>query len=287
MPPARPRPRPRYEEIAETLAARIRAGAVGANGRMPSERALMEQFGVGRSTVREALFALRKLGLVSVRSGAVGAVTEPTPKALIDELSILAKLLIADDDGMRHFQRARALFEIGVAREVALTIDPEKVGRLREALAANLAAIGNQKAFVETDVEFHRALAAATENPIYLALHDGFTRWLAEQRSISAMAGAAQATVHAEHERIFAAVASGNAAGAQDAMQAHLDGVVRHYWQARTLTEGARNRAGKTPRSDPHGPRPVPPAPRKGAPKRTEPQPTRRVASAPSRTAGD
>lgn len=234
-PRIRTRPRPRYEEIAEKLAAQIRAGQLGADGKLPSERILMNRFGVGRSTVREALFALRKLGLITVRSGSVRQVVQPTPQTLINELSVMAKLLVAEDDGMRNFQRARALFEVGLVREVALSITSAKVERLRVALDANRASIGNQRAFVESDVDFHYALAETAENPIYLALHGAFLQWLADQREISAMAGADQVAVYEEHERVFVAVAAGDAPAAQDAMQAHLEGVVRNYWKARLL----------------------------------------------------
>jgi GntR family transcriptional regulator, sialic acid-inducible nan operon repressor len=230
---ARRRPRPRYEEIADRLAADIRRGRLGANGRLPSERALMAQFGVGRSTVREALFALRKLGLVAGRGGAVAQIRQPSAGTLIDQLSSIARMLIADDDGMRNFQSARALFEIGVVREAALSATSDSLAAVERALEANRAAINDPKTFGATDVEFHYALAEAAGNPIYKVLHTAFMQWLAEQRAISARAGADPAAVYLEHQAIWRAVAERDAMAAQDAMQAHLDGVVRLYWAAK------------------------------------------------------
>jgi DNA-binding FadR family transcriptional regulator len=224
------RPPLRSEQIARELAALIRNGEIGETGSLPSERILMERFNVGRSTIREALFAIRKMGLINVRAGAPAEISSPTPGRLIGELSDIVNMLIADDEGMQHFQRARALFEIGVAREVALAVTAERAAAIRKALHANRDSIGNQKRFVETDIGFHAALADAAGNPIYPAVQAAFMQWLREQRSISAIAGADQHTVYCEHERICEAVCAGNAASAMTAMQDHLDKVARNYW---------------------------------------------------------
>ena len=57
--------RKRYEEIAEHIELQIFSGKLAEGSKIPSERELMERFGVGRSTVREALFALQRKGLLS------------------------------------------------------------------------------------------------------------------------------------------------------------------------------------------------------------------------------
>ena len=58
-----------YEEVAARIEAKIRAGGYEAGDSMPAEREIMERFGVGRSTVREALLSLEKMGLIAIRSG--------------------------------------------------------------------------------------------------------------------------------------------------------------------------------------------------------------------------
>lgn len=229
--------------MAEQLAGLIRSGAFDARGRIPSERALMQRFAVGRSTIREAVFAVRKLGLVKVSAGAPARIAEPTPPLIIHELSGLAKLLAAEEAGMRAFQKARALFEIGIVREVSRTLSPEAEGAIAAALAANRASVTRRTTFAKTDIAFHRSLVAATGNPLFLALHDAFALWLADQRTTSAAAGADPEVVYREHERIFEAVRAGEAGDAQQAMQDHLDGVVRHYWS----TVGPRARTTASP----------------------------------------
>ena len=73
-----------YEDVAHHLEEMIRDGEFAESGRLPSERELMRHFGVGRPSIREALFHLRKMGLVDIRSGERARVTRPTPQFVID-----------------------------------------------------------------------------------------------------------------------------------------------------------------------------------------------------------
>ena len=79
MPLAAVRRRKLYEEVADQLERMIHDGEYAPRDQLPSERELMRQFGVGRPAIREALFHLRKMGLVEIRSGERARVTQPTP----------------------------------------------------------------------------------------------------------------------------------------------------------------------------------------------------------------
>src|SRR5262245_65174847 len=102
-----------YEEVAGRLEAMIQEGQYAPGDQLPSERELMKQFGVGRPAVREALFSLQKMGLVAVNSGERARVTQPTPEVVVQSLSGAARHLLSASDGVRHFQEARAFFEVG------------------------------------------------------------------------------------------------------------------------------------------------------------------------------
>ena len=68
------------DEVAAHLEGMIRKGELAEAERLPSERELMRQFGVGRPSIREALLHLSKMGLVEVKSGERARVTRPTPQ---------------------------------------------------------------------------------------------------------------------------------------------------------------------------------------------------------------
>ena len=126
-----------YEEVAGRLEAMIQEGHYSPGDQLPSERDLMRQFGVGRPAVREALFALQKMGLVAISSGERARVTQPTPKVVFESLAGAARHLLAAPDGVRHFQEARAFFEIGLARYAAQHATPDDLATLRDALETN------------------------------------------------------------------------------------------------------------------------------------------------------
>src|SRR5687767_11434350 len=86
------RQRRRFQEIAEHYRLKILEGRIRAGDRLPSERDISEEFGVGRSSVREALFILSRLGLISLSGGARARVTAPDPQVIFRELSGIAML---------------------------------------------------------------------------------------------------------------------------------------------------------------------------------------------------
>jgi GntR family transcriptional regulator, sialic acid-inducible nan operon repressor len=128
---------------AQRLAALIRDGAFPTGTLLPSERELMKLFHVGRTSIREALYALHRQGLIRLRPGERPKVTTPTPEILITELSGAARSFLAQPGGAEHFQEARALFEAGIARLAAQRRTEEDVEKLRRALDANRAARGD------------------------------------------------------------------------------------------------------------------------------------------------
>src|SRR5215470_1584928 len=132
-----------YEEVADRLEAMIHEGTYAPGDRLPSERELMKQYGVGRPAVREALFALQKMGLVAINSGERARVTQPTPKVVFESLAGAARHLLGAPDGVRHFQEARAFFEIGLARYAAEHATAADIEALRDALDANRQALDN------------------------------------------------------------------------------------------------------------------------------------------------
>src|SRR5579872_7299913 len=185
-----------YEEVAARIEAMIHDGRYSAGDQLPSERELMEELGVGRSAVREAMLSLQKMGLVTVSSGERARVTTPSATVLVRELSGAARLLLAQEGGIARFQEARMLFEIGLARLAAEKATAEDIAMLGEALAANRAAIGDHPRFMRTDVAFHYAIAKIPRNSIFTSLYEAVVEWLTEQRETSGRAPNAAEVAH-------------------------------------------------------------------------------------------
>ena len=237
--------RKKFVEIAEHLELSIFSGHLSVGDRIPSERALMGQFGVGRSTVREALFMLQRKGLLETRAGAAARVSRPDADTMVSDLSGAARHMLSQSDGVRHLQNARRLFETGLARHAAKHATDDDLKLLKSALDANEAA-ADQAKFERTDLTFHYTLAMISHNPVFTSIHHALMNWLAEQRSVSARAGATRSEIFHQHRAIYEAIASGDVAAAEDAMETHLSTVMRYYWQSMDTSRWrhGRQRAG-------------------------------------------
>lgn len=234
--PVRPvRRRRLWEDVAHRLEEMIQDGSYPAGTLLPPERELMRLFAVGRPAVREALFALHRMGLVRVSTGERASVTTPTPDTLIAHLSGAARAFLSQSGGPEHFQEARALFESGIARLAAVRASEADIASLRRALAANEAACGDARRFEQADVAFHFALAGITGNPIFSAVHEALVDWLTHQRTVALRRPNAEAVALAGHRRILDAVAAKDADAAGAAMARHLHDIaelIREHLEA-------------------------------------------------------
>ncbi len=216
------------DEVADHLERMIRDGELTEADRLPSERELMRQYGVGRPSIREALVHLSKMGLVEVRSGERARVTRPTPQFVIDALSGPARHMISAPGGVQDFQSARVFFEVGLVRNAALNATAEDIAALAEALELNRQSIGDLKRFERTDVDFHYVLALMMRNSIFTAIHAALAEWLLEQRRTTLAAGE-DLKAYEAHRLIFDGVSARDPDRAEKAMREHLDYVARRY----------------------------------------------------------
>jgi GntR family transcriptional regulator, sialic acid-inducible nan operon repressor len=222
-----------YEEVVSRLEALIHEEELKPGDPLPSERELMLQFGVGRPAIREALFALHRMGLVVVANGERPRVSSPTPKTLLGELSGAARLMLAKPEGMRHFQQARTLFECALAEEAARAAIRKDVLALERALGVNRQAIGDNARFMRTDVAFHFAIATIPRNPIYVALHEAIVEWLVDQRSVALRRSGTDQGAFESHREIFKAIEARDDTAAGQAMRRHLDEIADRYWKVK------------------------------------------------------
>jgi DNA-binding FadR family transcriptional regulator len=239
------------DQVAAQLEAAIIDGHYVPGDRLPAERALMCAFSVGRPTIREAVFSLRKKGLIETVNGTRPRVVIPEPGALLKGLSSSMRYLLMGAEAQRHFQELRSFFEIGLVRYAAMHASQDDLARLKDALAANKDALSDMAEFQRTDIAFHDVLAEIRRNPVFLALHNAIADWLADQRQTTLLEPDQARIAHKDHTKIYRAVAARNADLAQAAMTAHLSQLYRIYWQVNE--DRNRGRSDKENRAKLHG----------------------------------
>ena len=223
MAPADPIPRRKlYQEVMDRLLDMIREGGLAPGDQLPSERELMERYGVGRPAVREALQNMAQLGLVSIAHGERARVAQPSFATLFQSIALTTSgILRGSPESLRELKEARLLFEVQMVRLAAERATPADVARLRQRLDDHRALVDLGR-FLHHDMLFHREIAAITGNAIFPGLSEALMGWLAEFHIQLVRAPGSEDLTLTEHGQILAAVAAGNADAAERAMRDHI-----------------------------------------------------------------
>jgi GntR family transcriptional repressor for pyruvate dehydrogenase complex len=207
-----------------TLRKRISAGEYRAGTKLPTESQMTTIFGVSRTVVREAIAALSADGLVQPRQGAgvfvVGNAASPFTAIGADSSNKISVAL--------NVLEVRMGIEIESAGLAALRRSNSQDAAIQEAWNEfeRLLKLGTPTG--KTDFAFHRAIAAATNNPFYIEVLDGLgsrtipcdvaSPWGTE----SVLTYEYQAGLQREHLAILRAISAQDAEGAREAMRQHL-----------------------------------------------------------------
>ena len=170
------------ELVEEELEQMLRRREFAEGEQLPSERELMTFFNVGRPSVREALAALKRKGLVQINNGERARVSRPSADTIIGELSGMAKDFLSHPGGIAHFEQLRLFFESSLVRYAAEHASEKQLEKLAQALKINSQSLDDNALFIRSDVEFHRVLAEIPGNPIFMAIHVALLDWLIAAR---------------------------------------------------------------------------------------------------------
>lgn len=195
--------------------------------RLPPERQLAETLGVSRSSLREAVNALKARGLLASRRGSGVFVTDRLASAMTSPW----RQLLADHPDLRwdtlEFRReleaATAFYAALRAKRADLKRLGEIIRRLDEAYDT-----GDKAAEHRADADFHEAIAEASHNTMFLYLHSGMVRMLREHISLNLSSmddGSAEKTaaLRDQHVAIWNAIREKSPERARQAMLGHID----------------------------------------------------------------
>lgn len=222
------------DATAAQLESRIIDGEWPIGSRLPAEPEIMTQLGIGRSTVREAIRTLARVGLVQVRQGDGTYVTaRPTASESLFTRCQRAQL--------HEIHDVREALELQAARLAAERRSDDDLAELRQLLDARAVARASRdaSAYADADVAFHRRIVAATQNTMLIDLYRVISDTLVQSLTLHQRASAfGDVDTTAEHEALLAAIAGGNPSTAADVVTALLRSG-RRTTQPITATEAA------------------------------------------------
>jgi GntR family transcriptional regulator, transcriptional repressor for pyruvate dehydrogenase complex len=214
------------EQIVRQLAGLVRRGELQPGDRLPAERTLAGQLGVGRPTLREALRALQLLGVLDIRHGGGVFVSELQPDTLLGPLHSFLSLERHD---LGTVLEARRIIEGAVLAFVARIIEEGSLGKLEGNLQAFQALVeaaeGDQVDTArvnELAEEFREIVQSAVDNPILNRAVASLDILSTATRSRMTAKGSLEQLL-INHRRIVAALAAHDPDAARRALEAHID----------------------------------------------------------------
>src|SRR5947207_6802200 len=155
---------PAYRKVAAAIGGRILSRALREGQRLPSETELARQFGVNRSTVREALRELESRGLVERRPGSkLMSVSRPHHQSVAEGVS---HALLLHDVTVRDLWEALTILEPPLARAAARERSAQDLEQIVAAAAAFVAGRSDTGQAVRRSAQLFRCLGQATHNPV-------------------------------------------------------------------------------------------------------------------------
>ncbi len=240
-PTARRRPRTLALELVDSLGDRIRAGQLQAGDKLPTEAAIMGEFDVSRTVVREAISKLQAAGLVETRHGigtfVLGPGDGPSFKITPEQFSTLQDVIAVLE--------LRIGLETEAAGLAAQRRTDANLAALRRALDAVIAAVEAGQDSVAADFQFHLEIARATQNSHFVDLMATLGAQIIPRARLepSVDMGAERLAymrrVNAEHESILDAITSQDAESARAAMRTHLSNSRERRRKAQSQATGA------------------------------------------------
>jgi GntR family transcriptional repressor for pyruvate dehydrogenase complex len=219
------------ESVVSAIRTQILTSEFAPGQKLPTESQLTETFGVSRTVIREAIATLAADGLVEARQGAGVFVMDHPSQAFA---------LMSQEQGNKishalNVLEVRMGIEIESAGLAALRRNSAQEARIQEAFFEFERLLEAGHATGKIDFAFHRAIAAATNNPFYVEVLDALgsrtipcdvaSPWGTE----SVLTHEYQVGLQREHLVILNAICAGNAQAARDGMRAHLSASQQRY----------------------------------------------------------
>lgn len=211
--------------VIDALVDKVVSGAYPPQSMLPVEPDLCAEFGVSRTVVREALRVLSEKGLVQIRQGHGTTVTTSDRWNLLDPIVLATRIAYDDDlDILDQLVRVRVALEAEMAGAAARRAGPGDIAEMESMIATMAGQLSRTSDYLDSDVLFHELVMQASGNQLGRVIIGSIHHHARESDRYSTVQTRPQIVrSHAEHTQICACIAAGDAAGAAEAMRAHIE----------------------------------------------------------------
>lgn len=218
-----------HEPVAEQIRQAIFRGLIVTGHKLPPEREMAEHFQTSRVALREALRALEKEGLISIKRGAGGgafvADFDNALDALSESLQTVVRLGSAKSANLTEM---RSILEPEITRLATLRATAEDLSAIEAVLLAQEEELKSGELSRKLDMDFHRCIAEAAHNPVMNIVVNAVNQSIRDSILRSKRTEEMRRRVVTYHRDIFEAVRTGNSDLAKSVMSAHVVDVQCH-----------------------------------------------------------
>ncbi len=221
------------DQVADRMLDIIVSNHLSPGDRLPSERELGDQFGVSRTVIREAIRALVAKGVVEVVTGRGLRVSAADPSNVRESMTHFLRASTFDYVKMHEVRKMFEMQIAGLAAERSNADDLRRLAEMHGAMEEAVLGPRDIERAAELDLEFHREIARATHNELFLILMDAIGEALLEIRRANLDVNAEQTI--GQHREILDRIVARDKDGALAAMSSHLDHA-EETWRALHVT---------------------------------------------------
>ncbi|NMM90814.1 GntR family transcriptional regulator [Rhodococcus sp. SRB_17] len=215
------------ERIANQIADKILGGDIEVGDRLPTEKEMVAEYGVARTSVREALRLLESRGLVTIRAGIGGGpvACRPQFEALGNTMKLFLQL---EGANLSDVIDTRLTLEPVVAQLATPRITEEQLDDLQSALDTMRTRPDDYDNFIEKNALFHTIIYTASGNPVLRILMETLLLLVRDAEPSRHPEVTRIAAVEAQ-QLVLNAMRSRNASAAGDAMEAFVHDTAKYY----------------------------------------------------------
>jgi DNA-binding FadR family transcriptional regulator len=214
------RPRKTATLLAQRIVSEIADRNLEPGTALPPEREMLEEYGVARGTLREALRFLEIQGVITIKTGPGGGPIVARPESR-HFASVIAMLLQLSHTSFRSVLEARSVLEPALARMAAQRIDDASIERLKESVRIMEEHVDDDR-FLEENQRFHSIIAEAAGNTVFALIMTSLN-WIADATPLAVeYPPETRKAICKEHRRIVSAIAARDPERAAAAMAVHI-----------------------------------------------------------------
>ncbi|WP_201791372.1 FCD domain-containing protein [Aeromicrobium sp. PE09-221] len=213
--------------LAQQIVADINRRGNRVGDRLPPERLMLEEYNVGRGTLRESLRFLELQGVIRLRPGPGGGpvVQQPDSSALATSLTLLLQF---ENAPFRTIAESRVGLEPIMARLAAERMDDDQLADLKASVDTMKLHLGDQRVFLEENKRFHDVIAHGSGNAMFGYLVDALLDILDGSAIGIDYPEVRRGAVQEAHAQIYEAIAARDPLAASEAMTDHIDQYMRY-----------------------------------------------------------